>query len=91
MIYRRFRRWSEAGVWEAVAMLAEIMATALIVPQFVLIFWQRAKGGSSTRSCPQYLKISRGGFTSRIHCLTYGRGRPLAFHLTVGEAVDYKT
>lgn len=29
-----------------------------------------------------------GGFTSKLHCLTDDRGRPLAFHLTVGEAAD---
>ena len=29
-IYRRFRRWSEAGIWETVAvMLAEIMAMTM--------------------------------------------------------------
>jgi transposase len=33
---------------------------------------------------------SRGGFTSKLHCLADGRGRPLAFHLTVGEAADCK-
>nr|WP_266065397.1 IS5 family transposase [Brucella intermedia] len=33
---------------------------------------------------------SRGGFTSRLHCLADARGRPLAFHLTVGEAADCK-
>jgi len=43
-IYRRFRRWSEAGVWEAVL-------------------------------------VTRADT----------RGRPLAFHLTIGEAADCKT
>nr|WP_244623627.1 IS5 family transposase [Bradyrhizobium cosmicum] len=33
---------------------------------------------------------SRGGFTSKLHCLTDALGRPLAFHLTVGEAADCK-
>jgi transposase len=31
---------------------------------------------------------SRGGFTCKIHCLGDARGRPLAFHLTGGEAAD---
>ena len=34
---------------------------------------------------------SRGGFTSKLHCLADALGRPLAFHLTVGEAADCKT
>jgi transposase len=33
---------------------------------------------------------SRGGFTSKIHCLGDARGRPVAFHLTPGEAADCK-
>ena len=34
---------------------------------------------------------SRGGFTSKVHCLGDARGRPIAFHLTPGEAADCKT
>ena len=34
---------------------------------------------------------SRGGFTSKIHCLGDARGRPIAFDLTPGEAADCKT
>jgi len=33
---------------------------------------------------------SRGGFTSKLHCLADALGRPLAFDLTVGEAADCK-
>ena len=33
---------------------------------------------------------SRGGFTSKLHCLADALGRPVAFHLTVGEAADCK-
>ena len=29
-----------------------------------------------------------GGFTSNLHCLADARGRPVAFHLTSGEAAD---
>jgi transposase len=31
---------------------------------------------------------SRGGFTSKVHCIADAQGRPLAFHLTGGEAAD---
>jgi transposase len=34
---------------------------------------------------------SRGGFTSKVHCLSDARGRPIAFHLTPGEAADCKS
>jgi len=33
---------------------------------------------------------SRGGFTSKIHCIGDARGRPIAFHITPGEAADCK-
>lgn len=33
---------------------------------------------------------SRGGFTSKVHCIADAQGRPLAFHLTGGEATDCK-
>ncbi len=33
---------------------------------------------------------SRGGFTCKVHCLSDARGRPIAFHLTPGEAADCK-
>ena len=31
---------------------------------------------------------SRGGFTCKVHCVGDAKGRPLAFHLTGGEAAD---
>nr|WP_242404910.1 IS5 family transposase [Novosphingobium sp. MBES04] len=33
---------------------------------------------------------SRGGFTSKLHCLADALGRPVTFHLTGGEAADCK-
>src|SRR6202030_4437767 len=33
---------------------------------------------------------SRGGFTSKVHCLSDAKGRPIAFHLTPGAAADCK-
>jgi transposase len=89
-IYRRFRRWSEAGVWEAVSVtLTGIMADSghdrSIAPWFAPMFRQRAEKKAYRRA----LGRSRGGFTSKLHCLADARGRPLAF-LTVGEAADRK-
>jgi transposase len=44
------------------------------------------KGGIHRRA----LGRSRGGFTSKVHCLGDAKGRPIAFHLTPGEAADCK-
>lgn len=42
------------------------------------------KGGTHQ----QALGRSRGGFTSKLHCLADALGRPIAFVLTGGEAAD---
>ena len=44
------------------------------------------KGGIHRRA----LGRSRGGFTCKVHCLSDARGRPVAFHLTPGEAANCK-
>ena len=91
-IYRRFRRWSDAGVWEAVSVtLAEIMADSghySIDSTTVRAHVSAAGGKGGTRR--RALGRSRGGFTSKLHCLADARGRPVAFHLTSGEAADCK-
>lgn len=47
-------------------------------------FGRRRKRGTRKQAFGR----SRGGFTSKVHCLGDARGRPLAFHLTGGEAAD---
>lgn len=46
----------------------------------------RAEGGILRRA----LGRSRGGFTTKLHCLADALRRPVAFHLTVGKAADCK-
>jgi transposase len=91
-IYRRFRRWSDAGVWKAVSVtLAEIMADSghySIDSTTVRAHVSAAGGKGGTRR--RALGRSRGGFTSKLYCLADARGRPVAFHLTSGEAADCK-
>ena len=66
-IYRRFRRWSEAGVWETVAVtLAEIMADSGHYSIDSTTVRAQVSGlGTHQRA----LGRSRGGFTSKLHCL----------------------
>jgi transposase len=44
------------------------------------------KGGIHQRA----LGRSRGGFSSKIHCISDAKGRPIAFHVTPGQAADCK-
>ena len=46
----------------------------------------RCKGGRHR----QALGRSRGGFSTKVHLRCDRAGRPLCFHLTGGEAADYK-
>jgi transposase len=49
------------------------------------------RGGPSIKGeWEQAIGRSRGGFTSKVHCLADARGRPITFHLTPGEAADCK-
>lgn len=63
-----------------------VATTASIAPRFAPIFRQRAEKGFQRRA----LGGSRDGFTSKLHRLADARGRPLAFHLTVGRTADCK-
>ena len=86
-VYQRFRRWSEAGIWEAVACPGD---GRQLPPQ------PRFDDGS--RSClgcrrkrgtrEQAFGRSRRGFTCKVQRLSDARGIPLVFHLTRGEAAD---
>ena len=90
-IYRRFRRWSEAGVWEIVAVtLAEIMADTGHYSIDSTTVRPRLGSGRKRGAHRRALGRSRGGFTSKLHCLADALGRPLAFHLMCGEAADCK-
>ena len=89
-IYRRFRRWSEVRVWEAVSVtLAGIMADNghYSIDSTTVRAHISAAGGNG--GFIDVLLASRGGeFTSKLHRLADARGRSLAFHLTVGETAD---
>ena len=76
-IYRRFRRWSEASVWEAVAVtLAEIMAGRRPL-QHRQHHSPRPRLGSGRKrgAHRRALGRSRGGFSSKLHCLADALGR----------------
>jgi len=61
--------------------------------QYRQYFGSRAPLGSGRKRGihQRALGRSRGGFTSKVHCLADAKGRPIAFHLTPGQAADCKT
>ena len=91
-IFRRFRRWSASGVWESAAVaLAETMAESGLQHRQHVGSRPCLGSGRKRGIHRRALGRSRGGFTSKIHCLGDARGRPIAFNLTPGEAADCKT
>jgi transposase len=90
-VWKRFWRLSQAGVFEAFFdALAATSRTAHLVQMLdstivrAHVSAAGAKGGQQN----QALGRSRGGFSTKIHLKADLDGRPLAFHLTEGQASD---
>lgn len=93
-VFRRYRRWVETGVFGALLeTLTEMagrersadMIDSTIVPGAPL----RCRHKKGTQAI-EALGRSRGGFTTKLHACCDGKGRPLGFVLTPGEAHDVK-
>nr|MCV4209701.1 IS5 family transposase [Roseomonas sp. SXEYE001] len=88
-IYNRFNRWSQRGLWQR---LFEKVAATGEVPQELSLDSSHVKAHRSAAGgkggSTQAIGRSRGGRTSKIHCLADDRGRPVAFALTPGNVAD---
>jgi transposase len=87
-LYRRYRRWSQQGIWDELFTtgvpenaLETVMVDATITK--AQRFASGARGGGE-----EDLGRSRGGLTTKIHALIDERGRPLCYLLTPGQAAD---
>ncbi len=87
-LYRRYRRWSQRGIWDELFTtgvpedaLETVMVDATIAK--AQRFASGARGGGE-----EDLGRSRGGLTTKIHVLVDERGRPLCYLLTPGQAAD---
>ncbi len=87
-LYRRFRRWSQHGIWDALFVggipedgLETVMVDATITQ--AQRFASGARGGGE-----EDLGRSRGGLTTKIHVLVDRRGRAVCYLLTPGRAAD---
>lgn len=80
------------GVWEAVlAVLSDNLAdTAAYSIDSTIVRGHAQTAGAKGGTQKEAFGRSRGGFTSKIHCLCDAAGRPLQFWLTGGEAADCK-
>ncbi|WP_437099823.1 IS5 family transposase [Streptomyces sp. enrichment culture] len=98
-VYNRLRMWAADGTWERVftALVAqadadEDLSWAVSVDSTIVRAHQHAAGarkkGPRPTSRDHAIGRSRGGLTTKIHLAADGRCRPLAFHLTAGQAGD---
>ena len=87
-LYRRYRRWATAGIWDALftAGVPEDARETVMIDATITKaqrFASGARGGGE-----EDLGRSRGGLTTKIHVLIDERGRPLCYLLTPGQAAD---
>ncbi|XAE42913.1 IS5 family transposase [Nguyenibacter vanlangensis] len=90
-VFRRYRRWVEQGVFEALLeTLAELVGrdrSADMIDSTVVRAHHCAAGKKGAGPA-EALGRSRGGFSTKLHARCDARGLPLAFVLTPGQAHD---
>lgn len=92
-VYRRFRRWGRYRIWEKMlaffsddADVKTLMGDSTIVRAHACAAGAPAPGQALPPN--QALGRSRGGFSTKIHFLVNGLGKPLRALLTPGQAAD---
>ncbi len=85
--HRRFKQWSDKGVWEAlfqrIQNQPDMEATML---DATIVRAHACSAGYGKESQPQQaLGRSRGGFSTKIHALVDALGNPLKFILSPGQ------
>lgn len=92
-VYKRFIRWGEKGVWEALHrwVTADRDEESLMVDSTIVRAHACAAGARKKADEPetdQALGRSRGGFSPKIHLVADGLGHGLDFRLTGGQVAD---
>ena len=94
MLYNRFRRWSENGVFERIfGELAKpqdgagnVLMIGRYPPTGPSHRLQPKKGGDE----PRLIGRTKGGLNTKLHTLCDKLGRPVCLHLTEGQGSDFK-
>ena len=87
-VYRRFRRWAEAGVWGRVLDAVRDPDPSTLVLDSTVVRAHVSAAGAQKAVGPQALGRSRGGFGTKAHASVTGRGHPVVLTLTPGQAGD---
>jgi len=92
-VYRRFRRWGRHRIWEKMFNffcddddIKKLIGDSTVVRAHACTAGAPAPGQALPVN--QALGRSRGGFSTKIHFLVNGSGKPLRAILTPGQAAD---
>lgn len=83
-VARRFRRWAQAGVWEALFQAVQEPDYAWVLVDSTTTKAHKAAAGQKSSPAAEALGRSRGGFSTKVDAL----GNYLRLVLTPGEAAD---
>nr|WP_244639445.1 IS5 family transposase [Aureimonas endophytica] len=89
-IYNHYARWARHGVWQRI--YAKVAAAGTVPDELCLdsthVKAHRSASGGKGGVQPQAVGVSRGGRTTKIHCLADACGRIVALALTPGNIAD---
>ena len=90
-VWKQFRRWCEAGVWDLLLQALADSGCALDMLQMIdstIVRAHRCAAGQRSEQQKQALGRSRGGFSTKIHLRCNAAGLPIGVVLSEGEAHD---
>lgn len=87
-IHKRFKQWSDKGIWKILFEQAQIDPDLELVMIDSTIVRAHACAAGYMQD-KQALGRSAGGFTTKIHALVDALGNPLKFILTPGQRSDH--
>jgi transposase len=85
-VHRRFKRWSDTGVWERLMQyVANPDEEAIIIDATIVRSHACSSGYGKDSQVKEALGRGRGGFSTKIHAVVDALGNPLRFILTAGQ------
>ncbi|WP_193142868.1 IS5 family transposase [Meridianimarinicoccus sp. MJW13] len=91
-LYRQFRRWTLAGLWEEIMEALNesgIVPDALQMIDSTVVRAHHQAAGAKRGTPRQGFGRSRGGFTTKIHLRVNAAGLPMRTEITPGQTSDY--
>ncbi|RYH08399.1 IS5 family transposase [Tropicimonas sp. IMCC6043] len=91
-VYRQFRRWTLAGLWDQILEAlteSRIVPDALQMVDSTVVRAHHQAAGAKRGTPRQGFGRSKGGFTTKIHLRVNAAGLPMPTDITPGQTSDY--